>query len=53
MQAERLGDVVIAAERDAVNAVFHRVARGEEDDRDVKTLGAQGREQLEAVAVRQ
>ena len=53
LEAERLGDVVVAAERQAADLVLGRVARGEEDDRHPRALGAEPLGDLEALHVGQ
>jgi hypothetical protein len=40
LEAEGLRDVVVAAARQAADLVLRRVARGEEDDRQRRALGA-------------
>ena len=53
LEAERLGHVVVAAERQAADLVLGRVARGEEDDRHAAALGAEPLGDLEALHVGQ
>jgi hypothetical protein len=49
--AERLGDVVVTADGQAVHLVFGGVLRGEEDDRHFMAAGIQAFEHLHAVDV--
>ena len=51
LEAERLGDVVVATRGDAGDAVLDGVARGEEEDGDVGVAAAQAAQDLEAVDV--
>src|SRR4051794_13099551 len=53
LEAERLGDVVVAARGQPAQLVVGRVARGEEDDRCRRPLGAQPPGDLEALHVGQ
>src|SRR5664280_1879911 len=53
LQAERLGDVVVATDGQPGDPVLGAVARGEEDHRSVDALGPQPAQHLEAVEVRQ
>ena len=53
LEAERLGDVVVAAQREAADLVLGGVARGEEDDRDLRAAGAEPACDLEALHVGQ
>ena len=50
-EAERLGDVVVAADRETLDLLLGRVARGEEHDRHVVPVGPQPLHDREAVAV--
>ena len=51
LEAERLDEVVVAAEREAAHLVLGRVLRGEEQYGDPSALGAQPPADLEAVEV--
>ena len=51
LEAERLGDVVVAADGEALDLVVDRVARGDEDDRQLAALLAQPPGDGEAVHV--
>ena len=51
LEAERLGDVVVAADREAGDLVLDRVAGRQEQHRHVPPLGAQPAGDLEAVDV--
>ena len=51
LEAERLGDVVVAADREALDLLLGGVARGQEHDRHVVPVGAQPLHDREAVAV--
>ena len=51
LEAERLGDVVVAAGRQPADLVLGRVARGQEDDRRARALGAEPAGDLEALHV--
>lgn len=53
LQAEGLGDVVVAARRDARDTVLHRVPRGEEEHAHVGLHGMQGAQHRETVGVRE
>ena len=53
LEAERLGDVVVAAGRQPGHPVLDGVAGGEEQDRDVLAVGAQLRQHGEPVEVGQ
>ena len=48
---ERLGQVIVGTEVEAVHAVLDRVARGEHEDADRGSAGAQSAQDLEAVDV--
>ena len=52
LDAERLGHVVVAAEREAADLVLGRIACGEEEDREPRALAAQAARHLEPVDVR-
>ena len=51
LEAERLGDVVVAADREALDLLLGGVAGGQEHDRHVVPVGAQPLHDREAVAV--
>ncbi len=52
-QVERLGEVVVRADVESLDAVFERVARGEHHHRDARTAPAQAPQDLEPVELGQ
>jgi hypothetical protein len=53
LQAERLGDVVVAAQREPADLVGGGIARGQEDDRDIRPAVAEPARDVEALDVGQ
>ena len=51
-QGERLGHVIVGTNGQAVNAMFHRILGGEEQDRAFESQGAQLGEELETIHAR-